>query len=164
MPVFNSMSDMLKYVQNEIAIVSKNELGERIKKELAAFVFKKVYFYPAYEYDRTFDLINSITIGDVKEEDGGISCSVYFDSDKIIPTQSDNKWQQHRSVFNYDEDIKYSESISDMIPYYLEYGTQSPIYSHPAHGFMEATIRSLNKGLFKREIKKILKSRGYEVL
>ena len=78
---------------------------------------------------------------------------------KIIPNTNPN-WSQHASVYNYEIDEKYNEPINEMIPYYMNYGTDSPVFSHQPALFLEETIKSLNSGLLRSELIKFLKQRG----
>lgn len=162
MPKFSSLKDLNKFVEKNIEIVA-NQLGEIVEKELIFWLKETVYKDSPFEYHRTFELLNSITIGDLKKDKNKISCSVYFDSSKINQTLATNSWNHHMSVFGYKEDKKYNEPINEMIPYYLNYGTDSPIYSHDEHLFLEKTIESLNDGKLRKKMIEYLSEKGIVV-
>ena len=158
---FKSFESLKKYVASQVADTARKNLNKVVLEELKKFVKLLVYSrYNPSQYDRTYQLLNSVTIGDVIEDGKHITCSVYFDPNKIKPAFADNFWNQHRSVFDYDTDKKHNSPINEMIPYYINYGTSSPVYSHDETLFLEETIKSLNSGLLRSELIKFLKQRG----
>ena len=157
---FNSLKELNAYAKNQMRIIAKTKLNYIVMEALREFVMKKVYQdHIPLEYVRTYDLINSITIGKTINDGNIITASIYFDSSKIIPNTQDF-WSQHASVYDYNIDKKYNEPINEMIPYYINYGTDSPVYSHEETLFLEETIKSLNSGLLRSELIKFLKQRG----
>ena len=158
---FKSLKDMQNYIASQMKEVAKKELSKVVFTELKKFVKQNVYSaYNPSQYDRTYQLLNSVTIGELESSGKSIVCSVYFDPNKIKPAFADNFWNQHRSVFDYDTDKKHNAPINEMIPYYMNYGTDSPVYSHDETLFLEETIKSLNSGLLRSELIKFLKQRG----
>ena len=155
---FNSLKDMNKYVNSQMKEIVNTQLSEKILLTLRDFVESTVYANEPSQYERTYQLLNSLIVGETKSVGNLIACSVYFDSSKISQTKADNGWNQHMSVYGY---TNYNgEPINEMLPYWLNYGTDSPIYSHEDHQFLEKTIESLNNGSLRQELIKFLKQRG----
>ena len=157
---FNSLKELNAYAKKQMEDIARTKLNDIVMEALREFVVAKVYhaYFPK-EYQRTHELLNSITIGETKDDGKTITASIYFDADKIVPNTNPN-WSQHASVYNYEIDEKYNEPINEMIPYYMNYGTDSPVFSHQPALFLEETIKSLNSGLLRSELIKFLKQRG----
>lgn len=155
---FNSLKDMNKYVNSQMKEIAQDQLAEKILLTLRDFVESTVYANEPNQYERTYQLLNSLTIGKAKAIGTIITCSVYFDADKITQSIATNRWNQHMSIYGYER--RGGEPINELIPYFLNDGTDSPIYSHESHDFVEKTIESLNNGSLRQELIKFLKQRG----
>lgn len=169
MPSFKSMDEMHAYIDSQMAkSVQKDvvkSVSQKIKKLLEDWVMSTVYENSHYAYERTFEFLDSITIGNVTTAKGVTSCEIYFDADKINQTLSKNtKWNSHMSVYGYKNDESNGQPINEMIPYYLEYGTESPVYSHDENKFLESTRKELERGYFADLVKDYLRSNGINVL
>jgi hypothetical protein len=85
--------------------------------------YNRVGFSPS-AYTRTYQYVDSIDISNVQRKNGQISASVFFDTDKIIPLPPafPGEWGIHQGLSGQD--------VSAAIPYYIEYGNRSSLYSY----------------------------------
>jgi hypothetical protein len=132
MPNFsvNNLSDLKRvfdYIERTVKI-NIPEVMLKIKGVLKDYIwthwYNRVGFSPA-AYTRTYDYINSIEISRVeKRGDGQISAKIYFNTDKIrpLPPAFRGEWGQHMGLSGQD--------VSAAIPYFIEHGNRSPIYSY----------------------------------
>ena len=90
---FKSLKDMQNYIASQMKEVAKKELSKVVFTEIKKFVKQNVYtaYHPS-QYDRTYQLLNSVTIGELESSGKSIICSVYFDPNKIKPVSTDNFW------------------------------------------------------------------------
>lgn len=91
-----------------------------------------------YQYSRTYEVINSITLDTMKQGKGGYSAVIYFDENKINPYESDSGFfNKHMSL---DGSTNWGgQSIASLLISWMESGQNSPIYSYYGAGFVEAT-------------------------
>ncbi len=72
---------------------------------------------PSEYYDRTSEVLNSLTASMVRLEDGAYTCEVYYDTDKIhVGAQAPHKFPAHSSV------LPDHQSFVDEIANVIEYG------------------------------------------
>ena len=155
---FKSLAELNAYAKKQMENIARTKLNDKIIKLLREYVIAKVYHarFPV-DYKRTYELLNSITASDIKSDGNGFSCSIYFDADKI----NQSPHGVHMSIYGYEIDKKYNEPINEMLPYYLNYGTDSPVFSFPEANFLEETYKHLNNGSFRQELIAVLKQRGF---
>lgn len=115
----------------------------------AEAMFKKLLkerLYDAYDpkmYDRTFELIDSISHSEVIKVNNTYYVEIFYDADKIraYPREKDglytHKWGRHT---DFD-----SEDVSYWIPLWIEEGTQNEYYSHKGTRSMEDTREWISK-------------------
>lgn len=107
-------------------------------------------FYDPKMYERTYELLNSITHSEViPVGNGTYYVEIYYDTDKIrsYPREANGwtyKWGQHTSFSG--------EDVSDWIPLWIEKGTTSKQYSYNGTKSMEDT-----KEWIKREYLRLFK-------
>lgn len=84
MPSFSSLSSLENYVKRK-AENGLQEVGERVKKCLEFYVTRNIYStYSPKDYDRTFELLDSITFKINKGSIGGSTeVEIYFDPNKM---------------------------------------------------------------------------------
>lgn len=116
--------------------------------------------YDAYDpkmYDRTFELLNSISHSEVIKVNNLYYVEIYYDTDKIrsYPRQEGAfgqyvKWGQHTDFGN--------EDVSEFIPKWIEKGTpNNPYYKHKGTHSMEDTrdwLKHEYNRLFRIALKK----------
>ena len=132
MPDFsvNNLSDLNRVFKHIERVVQINipEVMQKIKEVLADYIwtnwYNRIGFSPS-AYTRTYDYINSIDISRVERRgDGQISASIFFDTSKIrpLPPAFPGEWGIHQGLSGQD--------VSAAIPYFIEYGNASSLYSY----------------------------------
>ena len=88
-------------------------------------------------YERTMDILNSITVENVTVSKNVYNARVYFDIDKIRQVEIPGNWNQHMSV---DGDTQFEgRRISSWVVEWISYGQNSPLYSYEGGGHIQAT-------------------------
>ncbi|MCD3216969.1 hypothetical protein G8S55_06840 [Clostridium botulinum C] len=82
MAYFSDMSQLEKEIKKQSINALKDDVSRVIKDELKKQVLDKVYSHQhSNRYQRTYELLKSIEIGDVKEENGMYIAQVCFNPD-----------------------------------------------------------------------------------
>lgn len=135
---FNNYKQLEKYM-NKMIIDGLEYCAWRAESMLKQLLKERLYdFYEPSMYDRTFELLNSITHGNIiKLNNNTYYIEVFYDTDKIrsYPRKENGlytyKWGQHTSFQN--------EDVSEWIPTWIESGTNNKYYSHKGTKSMEDT-------------------------
>jgi len=156
MAEFKDLNSLLKYIELNIPI-NLNKIGEEVKSILRENVEKLWYgrSYTPTQYARTMEYINSIQYSKAKKVGSGYQVEIYFASDLILPHPSNNgEWGQHESV--------YGEDVSAAIPYYIEYGNNSPLFNYEGVRPVGVTRDWLNDtDYIKKRMRELLSNYGY---
>jgi len=161
--VFSDFNSLMKHLENNI-LLDIQKIGEEVKNVLRNNV--RVLFYERNgmnwtpeNYTRTYELIDSITVSPVNKIGNKYKLSVYFDDNKIHPYKVSGEWSAHESVVT-------EENISKNLPFYMEYGNQSSLYSYePDSPPVETTIKDLkDDNYIKTRLKELLEMQGYKVI
>lgn len=148
----------MKFALEEVAKIVEEEIKDYIKHNL----------YDAYSpthYTRTYDYINSLTVGKVKKEGSGYTIEIFFDTDKIYPQPPDGvgRWSRHSSITSYNNGGS-GDDVSDMIPIWIEYGTSGSLWDRDGIYSMENTKKIMEQTKYHlHEIKKVLEKRGFKI-
>ena len=106
-------------------------------------------------YDRTFELLDSVTVGDATIGYKYITFEVFMDTEKIKPyVTGDGRWNQHASVDPID--------VSDYIPMWVEYGTSNSLWDREGAYYMENSNFELDGKLYLTLANELRKS-GWKV-
>ena len=119
---FQTLNDYCNYVNKQLE-KCMDEVGRQMKVEVQNLIFEKIYrTRNPKEYERTFNFLNSIQYK-FTNNNGKFQVEVYYDTDLIKAEYNEySYWNQHMSLSG--------EDVSKDIPYYMEYGNKSPIYSY----------------------------------
>lgn len=126
------------------------------------------YVYDAYTpqglfpYERTNELLQSVTIDNLRIGTKRASFEVFMDSAKIHPYSNDEGgWSQHESMTTGDD-------VSDYIPMWVEDGTKPSLWKHPfpagrpARHYMEKSKLELHLKMFN-QLASELRKQGWDV-
>lgn len=129
----------IEYVMNLTAQASLQYMAEMTAERLYDYTVTDFYGQRSpTHYDRTFELLDSITIS----AQGGLSQEVFFDTKKIhghFPAK--RMWAQHRSMPTTSAP---SMNMSEAIPYWAEEGNEGGIYEYDAGHMMQSTLDDIN--------------------
>ena len=163
--VFSDFNSLIKHLENNI-LIDVQKIGEEVKTVLKNNV--RVLWYERngtgwtpQDYERSFQLINSITCKKAIKVGNKYQVEIYFDTDKIQPMYGtdDKPWTRHMSITDF-------EDVSEAIPLWIEEGNNnSPIYSYEGVHPVQTTIDNLKSDNYiKERLRELLKTQGYKVL
>lgn len=141
--------EILNKVGNEVKGVLKNELKKRWYNN-----------FEPQQYERTFQLLNSISLSPLKVTSNIYEVKVYYDTSKIVPMDgtAENPWSRHQSIVT-------GAPSNEMLPEWIENGQHSSIFSfigvHPVEGTYE-WLKDDNYIL--NRFKELLRDRGFKVI
>jgi hypothetical protein len=124
-----------QYIENFLATVGK-EAFEILYHEVEVNWYGRM---TPTDYDRTMQLLHSITCSPVKKINGEYQVRIYYDTDKIIPMDGTDgyPWTRHKSIID-------GESSAEALPYYIEFGNgDSPIYQYEGTHPVQTTYDQL---------------------
>ncbi len=162
MKSFSSLSELRSYLTKEINIGSK-AIALQVQEALKFYVMKDVYnAYTPKEYERTYELLDSISFKVIGNNGGKIQIEVYFDPDKM----------SHTTILG-DGSLGLEAGDNVYIPRWVDEGhtwRSGERYNSvdKATGFMKDTMEDLIKmdggfEFFAMGLVKYLKSQGIEV-
>lgn len=141
-----ALENKVKFVLEEVADIVKQDLINNVENRL----------YDAWTpstYDRTGELLKSITRTEVKKVFGKYTTTIYFDSKVMQPYYREGEWYAHASIVT-------GEWISENLAYWIEEGTEgSPYYNHDGIYAVRDTVKWITEE-FDRLFREHLKIRG----
>ncbi|KEK23941.1 hypothetical protein [Bacillus gaemokensis] len=158
--IFKDVSALQVQLKRDIYQSIQGTIADLCTKVVKEMVDKKVYqaYMPKgdYAYERTNELMNSVTIGNFKLGTKYATFEIYMDTEKIgaYETEEDN-WNQHA-------DVDYEEDVSDYIPMWVEEGTSGSLWDRNGAHYMEQSTTELDKSLYQA-LAQELRRQGWEV-
>lgn len=140
--LMNGVGAYIEKALNQVAIEVLNELKHNVQS--------RIYDFEPYQYDRTYQVIKSISKTAVKKSSNGMyEAIIYFDSMLIEPIiYSGGTWNAHADFLGNEVDG------NDIIKW-LDGGTNNKFYSHIKTDFWKDTIEWVNREysrMFKQKI------------
>lgn len=133
MPIFKNVSQLQAYIKQESIKALQNEVGEKIKEILQKHVNENLYdAYSEGVYKRTYELVNSVTVGVTNDRGNTIELEVYFDPYKM----------NHTSLFGSE---KLGISIGERV-YIAQWVNDGFTWNRPEVGYLESAIEELLSG------------------
>ncbi|HDR8454035.1 TPA: hypothetical protein QC364_000834 [Bacillus cereus] len=156
---FEDLSGLQSQLKSDIMKAIVSELYTMCEKVVLDNLNKLVYeaYIPQgdWAYDRTMDLLNSVTVGNLEVGTKIASFEVYMDATKIHPHVTDDvAWNQHASIDPID--------VSEFIPMWVEDGTHGSLWDREGAHYMEQSYVSLDSSL-TLELAKTLREHGWNV-
>lgn len=151
--LIRNMDDLQKLINNQVIPRAKypiQQTAEEVEQMVRDYVMQTLYSLHPYEYDRTYEFVNSIVHTKPIRIKNGWMVEIYYDTDLIKATYVENGWNQHMSFSG--------EDVSTSIPLWLEYGTDNPYYSHEGINAMK-TIATWDV-LIKKKLVEYLRKNG----
>jgi len=107
------------------------KFAKEVKKALKAELKAKFYGRPGYAqdnsgtdwYTRTWELVDCISVRPLKKNGNEFITEVFYDTDKMNTYPTDgHEWSKHESITT-------GTDVRLMIPFWIEFGQDSPLYS-----------------------------------
>lgn len=147
--VLRVIQDIADEVREDVYKDVRQEYNDSIRR--ISLSNKDEYF----QYEHTFDVLESISQPKAKLVGKTIEVEIYYDSSKITPfLNKNNYWNSHMDIIQ--QTTWNGASIPEMIPVWLERGTESGLAPREGWGIMEKWCQMLKrtlKGRVQRELK-----------
>jgi len=125
-------------------------VGEKIKKILQNYLKKNWYNVssPMF-YQRTFEVLNSITVKEVAQVGNEVEVEIFFDETKIISKESTFQLYGHMKRFNHHMSINHDTGyngadIGIALVYWMNYGQNSSLHAYSGASFLEDTLNEIS--------------------
>ena len=130
------------------------KVAEKVEEIITQYVMDNLYQdYEPTNYLRTYDYINSLTVGKVKKNGNNYQVQIYFDADKIRPVWRDGEWNAHMSWDG--------KNDNDLLPLFIEEGVENSLYDRDGIYTMENTKKIIEDTRFHlSELSRILRQQG----
>jgi len=162
MKKFKTVSSLHAHLVDTItkAITEKifNICANVVRKNIEDKVYKAYVPHGDFPYQRTFELLNSVSVGNLKIRNKSVSFDVYMDTSKIHPYPQKiggRGWNAHADV--------YFNDVSDFIPLWIEEGTEGSLWDRSGAHYMESSKYEI-EDILPLELVKSLKSKGWKVV
>lgn len=154
MPNFKNLKELEDYMRKRVLPTAMEEVGEKIEDKLKTRITKDVYnSYTPEQYDRTYELRDSITSTEPVDISGTIYVEVKHD-DSLIHAVPPN---HHMSIVN-------NSDVSSFIGQWINYGDVPNIFNDRNYvwmnprPYMDNTKEEIRKfKLLKKELKKSIR-------
>jgi hypothetical protein len=161
---FKTISEVQIHLKTSITDAIQNQLTEMCIKVVQDYIRKNVYeaYTPNQEsYDRTFELLNSVTVGNINVGTKYATFEIYMDTEKIgahirSGVHEYGGWNAHADVFDLD--------MSEYIPMWVEEGTSGSLWDREPAYYMYDSWVDLSGGDLARELANALRSMGWKVV
>ena len=154
MPSFNNLKSLYLYIQDQVQD-SLKEVSKLIQEEVKQYIEINLYNEPTQSYQRTRELLESISVRPISEGGNVIEFEIYYDTTKINPyINNDSIWNAHADIDGKD--------VSSLVPLWVEEGTKYPsLYPRKGLGAMENTKNEIENNKFHLvKLQHILSSKG----
>lgn len=157
MPIVRNKKELQDYLNNKL-IKAMDKVGDTALKHMKDFVDQQMQERVSNQsglYDRTYEYLLSIEkIKAYLDSDGSVKVIIHYNTDNIqsyiiLPTTG--LWNKHADFEG--------NSVANLIPLFLEMGTDNPYYSHePVGGIIN--LKEWVEDNFRYELKKELNKLG----
>lgn len=160
---FKTVSALQGHLKNSIVESIEDKLVKICIDVAQQYIQKNVYeaYIPTgeFSYDRTYDLLDAVTVANINVGTKYVTFEVFMDSSKINPqirsSFDSNAWNAHADVTQID--------VSEYIPLWIEEGTSGSLWDRDGAHYMESTYVELSGGRLAQELASELRRKGWSV-
>jgi hypothetical protein len=160
---FKTVASLQSQLKGDIVQSIENEVAKMCEKVVNDSINKNVYqaYTPQgdHAYNRTFELLNAVTVGNIVVGIKYVTFEIYMDSEKINPRirngDDSSQWNAHASVEQMD--------VSEYIPLWIEEGTSGSLWDREGAYYMESAYMDLSGGALAESLYVAMRRRGWEV-
>lgn len=161
---FQTVSGLQGHLKSTIMESIQTKLTDICIEVAKRHIQEKVYnrYQPGEDsYDRTFELLNSVTVGNLNIGTKYATFEIYMDSEKINPYERNGVhgyggWNSHADVYGLD--------MSEYIPMWIEKGTSGSLHDREGAHYMEATHHELSGGKLAQALEDALRKEGWKII
>jgi hypothetical protein len=140
---FKTVDSLQKHLKHSIYEAIEHRLLEVVIRTIQRYIKERVYdtYIPQGEfaYNRTYELLDAVSIGNFKMGSKYATFEIYMDSDKLgANITDDGYWNQHANVWGGDE--------TENIPLWIEEGTSGSLWDREGAHYMEQSWVELSGG------------------
>lgn len=138
MPDFKDLKSLEAYIQKNIANAMQDDVARHVRNTINKYLLSTVYANNQTTYERTYEVLKALTVGNIVTNGNEIYVNIYIDADKIIPRDGrEGMWGIHQSF----DGSPYNEEL----PFLLEYGNKkhNPYYNTPSFEYMKLSKEEL---------------------
>jgi hypothetical protein len=144
----------------------KKEVGLTLKQTINDYFYEMFYNYEPIKYERSGQLINSLTLTKVNKTPTGYSITVFFDTSKIVPNAEKGQYVEDYQKTYLGQVVYKGEVVTDRVPLWAELGLIDPTKRRGKFngGFVRATMEDYTTNL--KHIKQIgerLTKKGFKI-
>ncbi len=148
-------SSILEAIENKIVAICIDIVQKNIQEKVY-----DAYIPDGDSYDRTFDLINSVTVGNLKIGTKYATFEIFMDTEKITPqirngVHDYGGWNAHADMHSID--------VSEYIPLWIEEGTSGSLWDREGAHYMQASHYELSGGQMAQELADRLRQQGWMI-
>lgn len=156
---FKTISSLQVQLKNDILDSLRNKISEICMRVVKDYLLKNVYhsYIPQgdYSYDRTYELMDSVSVGNFKLGYKYATFEIFMDTSKINPYEtSGTDWNQHADVDG--------DDMSEYIPMWIEEGTEGGLWERKGAHYMQDSFVQLSNEL-PSMLERALKNEGWDV-
>lgn len=146
---------------------SLEQIGKDIKEVLRFNLLTHWYktYTPSF-YDRTYMLLESLTVSKAKKVGKNYEVKIYFDPEKIIPvpTEKEGYFPAHMNITPDGASEYNGMTYGELLPIWIEEGQHSKIHSYLGIHMVRDTVEwAKQDNYIKNTMITILQSKGYMV-
>ncbi|MED3976192.1 hypothetical protein P4639_22600 [Priestia megaterium] len=165
MKKFKTVSAVQAQMKQSIIMAVETRIREVATRVVKQYIQKNVYeaYIPQGEsaYDRTFELLNSVTVGNLVVGSKHVSFEIYMDTNVMTPQIRNGVfgyggWNAHADVNSID--------VSEYIPQWIEEGTEGSLHDREGAHYMEDAYYDLGYGDLAHALADSLRSQGWKVI
>jgi hypothetical protein len=140
LPIIDSTEDLDKFLMGPITkelrniIGGSNGLSEQIKWQIQHALLETVYDQPEPDpdiYQRSYQVLNAITISKIYVSNGIIVSNIYMDPRKLEAIQTGLFYNSHMSL----DGQSFKKPLLERLDSGLQYQNESPYWNPPAQGY-----------------------------
>ena len=157
----NTVSSLQRHLADSVARGIRERLYQLCEDVVKKNIQKKVYdaYTPSGEhpYQRTYELLNSVDISDVRIGSKYADFEVFMNHENIGAYETGvNEWNQHADVYGLD--------MSQYIPKWIEEGTNGGLFPRGGAYYMADSFVDLTDGRLGVALGNSLKAEGWNVV
>jgi len=143
---------IMEAIQNKIAEICMRV----VRDKLLETVYHKYIPQGDLAYDRTYELMDSVTVGNFQMGYKYATFEIFMDTNKINPySTGEGEWNQHA-------DMGYEQDVSEYIPLWVEEGTEGSLWDREGAHYMEKSHYEL-EGSLHQALARELRGEGWDV-
>jgi hypothetical protein len=161
---FKTVSSLQNHLKDSVMEAIQGKVTELCIEVVKDYIQRNVYdkYRPDPDtYDRTFELLNSVTVGNLNLGTKYATFEIFMDTEKINAHIRNGShgylgWNSHADVYDLD--------MSEYIPLWIEEGTEGSLWDRePAHYMYDSWV-DLSGGELAKALADSLRRQGWDVI